>query len=689
MPATRLPHRVLTLLAFWSATGGLLVAGVYAADGLETELDRLEAAVPTDVAGYRAESSESLGERTAAVDEAAAAVARQVSSGDLVNAIDRLFAAHGRVTRLGDVCLELRAQFAGSEVGPLARDSAPTDEVEAARQVVRRYLRTNDRLIDLAARLRYSLVDALEQAWQRAGGERGARDRLLERARHHASDVGALVLSRQVLGAAARGESVPGGQLLAACELAAETGQVDSLPALAALARRPRIAPSTLLRLAQTIRRLGLPQDADPEAPAELPRPAITATELETLLGRIDERRLATAEQDARRELLAWLAARRESGWAEATFRWGKFELAPGDWLLMRNPSPFNLFTDLAPGLFTHVGVLAAAELPGGRRRLVVVDLPERGATMPATSFELFVQRTLHFVVLRHRDPAVQAPLAEAAVAVIGNEIEFDLNFRTERLAELQGQSLADAKIKTYCAGLLLLCGQTTGRPRSEFFPIPEYPAGGRALENVAQLGMSVGKDFVSPTGALFSPQLELVARREPMYDPTREIEEAVYNHFSDRVQTTRLDPNPSWTQSLTQKLAEASRWNSLLARALASAAGVSAETDLLAAAKTAAVIETLDEIAQEASRKFTAARDALRTSDQVLASRRLNRSEWSAIRRLRQTHAGLHRQWISRQLSPRELRRRLVAYYIASGRQALDERFFSLAAGQVLGQDR
>jgi hypothetical protein len=42
----------------------------------------------------------------------------------------------------------------------------------------------------------------------------------------------------------------------------------------------------------------------------------------------------------------------------------------------MRNPSPYNLFTDLAPGLFTHVGVVAVETGSDGKRRMVVVDLP-------------------------------------------------------------------------------------------------------------------------------------------------------------------------------------------------------------------------------------------------------------------------------------------------------------------------
>ncbi len=87
-------------------------------------------------------------------------------------------------------------------------------------------------------------------------------------------------------------------------------------------------------------------------------------------------------------------------------------------------PLAYNLFTDLAPGLFTHVGVLAWEEGTDGVRRLVVVDLPERGTKIPATNVDLFLQRTLNYVFLRHKDPQVAAQMGQAAADCIGNPSE-------------------------------------------------------------------------------------------------------------------------------------------------------------------------------------------------------------------------------------------------------------------------
>jgi hypothetical protein len=347
----------------------------------------------------------------------------------------------------------------------------------------------------------------------------------------------------------------------------------------------------------------------------------------------------------------------------------------PGDWLLMRNPSPYNLFTDLSPGLFTHVGVVTTEQGADGIRRMVLVDLQEQGR-MSTINIEIFVQRSLHYVFLRHPDPVVARQMAEAARSVIGNETEFDLNFRTERVLELAHQPLAGKKIRTYCAGLLLLCALQTPVDRHEFFPVIEYAAGGQTTENLALLGMSFGKDFVSPTGALYSSKMQLVGRREPMYEPRRQIEEAVYDYFASGLVDKKLDPAPELFDSLRFKVAAAARHSPLLAQALASASGINADADLLAAARAAAVLETLDEVAQRTSTEFDRARNAVRR--EASETRNLPPAAAEAEARLRREHAQLVQQWEADTLSPRNLRIKLVDYYIAQGRQEVDRQFFT-----------
>ncbi len=63
--------------------------------------------------------------------------------------------------------------------------------------------------------------------------------------------------------------------------------------------------------------------------------------------------------------------------------------------------------------------------------------------------------------------------MSDAARSMIDNEIEFDLNFRTARVTELKGQPLAGKKIKTYCAGLLLLCALQSDHPGKRSFRLP------------------------------------------------------------------------------------------------------------------------------------------------------------------------------------------------------------------------
>jgi hypothetical protein len=359
------------------------------------------------------------------------------------------------------------------------------------------------------------------------------------------------------------------------------------------------------------------------------------------------------------------------------TYRLGSFEVRAGDWLLMRNPSPYNRFSNVAPGLFTHVGVVAVETGPDGVRRFVIVDLPERGSRIPATTIDTYLTRTLHFVFLRHEDPAAGARMGQAVVDLIGNEVQFDLTFRTNRVQALQGKPLKGATIHTYCAGLLLLCAQAAGVPRAEVFPVAEAPAPGNTLKNLATLGLSIGDDFISPTGALFSSRLKLVGQREPMYSPGREVQEAIYDHFAAGMIQRTLRPSPDAYQSLRQKLAGLSKTNPWLARAMARANQVHEKTDLESAAKAAGVIETLDEIAEAQVGEFAAAYAALTAEDAPRPRLSVRREELQQQTLYRQRHAELFQALTGGRLSLRQLRMALVQYYAQQGQRQLDQRFF------------
>ncbi|HEY2412187.1 MAG TPA: hypothetical protein VGI40_08095, partial [Pirellulaceae bacterium] len=470
-------------------------------------------------------------------------------------------------------------------------------------------------------------------------------------------------------------------------QLMAAAGNIDSVTDLSALVLDDRTPPSLVLAAAEAIRTLGLPQDPRPGQDASVPAPPITAAKLLSRLSKIDAAQWSPQEQERVKSLSSWLTARNEHGLEGNSYRLGQFEVQPGDWLLMRNPSPYNLFTDLSPGLFTHVGVVTAENGTDGKRRMVVVDLEERGTKIPAANVETFLDRTLNYVFLRHPDPKVAAKMGESAAAIIGNPAEFDLNFRTDRIAALKGASLAGQKIHTYCAGLLLLCAEQTDQPREAFFPITETAAAGHTQANLAKLGLSVGTGFVSPTGALFSPRLQIVGRSEPMYDPQRQIEQAVYDHFAQLMQQKDLHPTDDLFQALRVKVAEYSKSSPLLATALAATANVSAQMDLVSAAKTAAVIETLDEVATGSSREFQEAREAIAegippptsgAQQTPAVPGQLTPEQRAAVDKYRNRHSDLAARWEQRQISPRGLRFELVKYYTQQGCQQLDDRFGS-----------
>jgi len=297
---------------------------------------------------------------------------------------------------------------------------------------------------------------------------------------------------------------------------------------------------------------------------------------------------------------------------------------------------------------------------------------------MQAVTVDTFVQRTLYYLVLRHPDPAVGRVMGARAREAIGRRTEFDLNFRTQRLQRLRGQPLAEKKIHTYCAGLLLLCAQETGLDRHAFFPLPERPAGGNTVRNLAKLGLTFGSDFVSPTGAIFSPHLEIVGRSDPMYDPRREVQEAVYDCFAARLAGGELVPAPDWAQTFRLKLAEAARSNPLLAQAMADVTGVDRDTDLVAAAKTLTVVETLDRIAQGSSDEFYLARAAIMAGPEPeLLRGGYSEEEIREMRVYRGRHEELLDAWQTARISLRELDARLVAYYVEQGKGRLGARFF------------
>jgi len=634
-------------------------------------LAELESVLPSASLDFTAETTArvlSLVDRLEEAEYQKSLYSRDADSATILKMVEDLVITKARVDELLQETLAKRTQFLASEAG------------EPRRKAIRQFLLTTSALTDLSGRLRYLSYDALHEAAYDLRNNEAGRKRLLEILTEHKSTIGAAVMAQVILLPPRSPEndtpaatSLEQSQVL---KLIRETRQHDLV---GLLARYIRSAPDPRLQIsaAATIRRVGMPQKPRPEADPTLPKPAIEADELHTILSRIDGSQLPADWNARREELIGWLDIRRREGEPDETYRLGQLDLQAGDWFLMRNASPYNLFTDLSPGLFTHVGVVTVERGSDGIRRFVVIDLPERGNYMPAVTVDTFVKRTLDYAFLRHADDAVREEMGDVARTIIGNESHFDLGFRTDGIKKLKGQDLQGKKIHGYCAGLLLLCAQATEAPHQDFFPIPEHPAGGNTQDNLSKLEISMGHDFLSPTGPLFSERMLLVGRREPMYNAKRQIDQAVYDHFADNLKNKVLVPSPDWFQSMRQSMAEASKGNPLLAKALARTAGVNENMDLVAAAKLGAVVETLDEIAYGASGEYLQARAAMR-EPMVRSLRRRQADERVRQTRLyQQRHAELYRSFSAGNLSPRQLRVELVRYYINKGNRQLDERFF------------
>jgi hypothetical protein len=649
----------LALIVFFVA-GALGARGLLAAD--DVSIAALRGALPRSAH----ECDESTFRR---VDAAAGDLAGRAAmlpefrdgtpAAELFRRVESLATTQRQIDEIVDQILALRTRFA----------TLPDDPSRRGR--IRGFLKTAARMIDLSGRLRHSSVDLFDNVAVAVSAAPRDLRRLIELFQRHKSTVGASVMTPFLNDPPPDNseglQPISADLKIAILQLIGQTGYTDALATVARTLRASPSYPEVTLTAAETAGQLGLPQDPLPDQDPTLPKPAITAGELHSIVSRVRLPRRRIDLVRRQRELLLSLDLKRQKGLTEDEYRLGRHVLRPGDWLLMRNPSPYNLFSDLSPGLFTHVGVVTTVTPPDGKRRLVVVDLPERGTRILATNVDLFVQRTLNYVVLRHPDPEVAAKMATTAAAVVGNESQFDLNFRTERVAQLKGRPLAGAKINTYCAGLLLLCAQETGRDTAEFFPIPDRCAGGRTKENLARLGVSIPDGFLSPTGPLFSSQLAIVARREPMHSPGREIEQAVFDHFAASLRERKLTGSWDEFHALRIKLAEAARSNPLLAKALAKAANVNQEMDLVSAAKTAAIVATLDEAAFGASRQFTAAWQAFMRPD----------ADPSAAEAVKKRHDDLWRRRQLGQITTADLRRDLVGFYTNVGRSDVDQRLF------------
>lgn len=627
----------------------------------KSALDVLDETIPKTAAECTLENLKTVRGQSIAIESWAAQLTWQKapSGAQTIARLGTIIKAKQRV----DADLQKLLGIRG-EVAPYAAEAGD-------RQFARNFLAIASQLIDLSGRLRFILRDAIT-----SGGANLSEpeiDQAINLMRTSKVSVGASALA-PLLDSPELSYSV----LKHIVDLMGVSNEPVLISDLAKVIRNQEHPPDLRMSAIIAVINLGVPQDAQPNAPKGEAAPVITAKEMATVLAALrftadfDPSYLKTREQ-----ILPRLQEMAAKGYEGSGLRYGTTEIRPGDWLLIRNPSPYNQVTDLAPGLFTHVGVVAETVDSDKRRRLVLVEIPERGDKVPGTNVDVYLARTLHYMFLRHPDEAVQAKMAEVAATVIGNETQFDLTFQSRRVRELKGQPLAGARLHTYCAGLLHLCAQETDKPLEDFFPIIEGPPGGYCLMNLEKLGMAIGDDFVSPTGALLSSKLVITGQREPMYDPGREVKEAVYDYFAKCLVDKQLEPSPDAYQSLRTKVAGLAKTNPWLAKALAKTNNVSEHIDLEAAAKAAAVIETLDEIADDALRRYLFARKVVTTAD----LNRLPAAERASAQSYRRAHSDLANQFGRGTASPRDVRIALVAYYSQYGHKQVDARFFPLGA--------
>jgi hypothetical protein len=591
--------------------------------------------------------------------------------------LEQLISARQSLDQYINEVLKQRHQL--EAVAAAAGGSIPDDNAMAA---VRGYLRATNALVDLSGRVHEHTRGAINHAALGLAAYPDERHEMFEMFLRLESRAGASIAAYALNDPApqtfnnARPASLETKRLV--LDLIRKTRQDDVLPILSDLLYSQRAAPRLAIEVAETVLEIGLPQEPDAAQSSEVGTAPLLPSELIELMRRIPASALDEEYLRRRDAIIARLSEYAEKGLTTPSLRIGRLDVRPGDWLLIRNPSPYNLFTNISPGLFTHVGVVAEHRDSRGIRRLVVVEILEQGTRIQYSNVDAYLQVTLNYVFLRHRDPAVARKMAERALEAIGRPCRFDLAFQLQGAERLKGRPLANEKIETYCAGMLLLCAQETGLPVEQFFPLPEKTLSPRVMENLHRMGMAVGTELVSPTGPLFAQDMEMIGRRDALWDPSREIEQAIFDHFAERILADTVYPKANLYQGLRQQIAEMSQENAYLAGVLATLGDVDAETDLAAAARAAAVVEALDEVAYGQSEVYRDLWNAFRAGPRELMERRgLNDEAIRRIEELRTSQGDLWESWIARRINPLELRSALVNQCIEKGERMVDSRFF------------
>ncbi len=167
-----------------------------------------------------------------------------------------------------------------------------------------------------------------------------------------------------------------------------------------------------------------------------------------------------------------------------------------------------------------------------------------------------------------------------------------------------------------------------------------------------------------------------MAGRRAPVYAPDSEIAEAVYDHFALCMARYDLSDKRDTYQETRLRLAEAAKTNPALARLLGQLNNVNPAMDLVSAAKTAAVVENLDRVANRNSGGYTDAFFALTCGPLERLKGEYTKEEIERFGKLRERHADLFRRIMGGQIDPRSLRQALVAYYVRRGQAEIEKQF-------------
>ena len=411
------------------------------------------------------------------------------------------------------------------------------------------------------------------------------------------------------------------------------SGQTNLLEELALLTEADGVDPLARLLAARCIEQFGVPQLARLTQPVEVPQSTVTARRIATAIERVRPSLPPSLQTDASSLALRLQSKAVQGAAPSETMRVMGIHFQRGDWILLREATPFTVASSLHPQCYHRIALVAHEAGTDGLGRLVVIDHTNNRLGVQVSSLDnwiAFVQEhTIAWCVLRPVDALLSQMIEQSALSLA--VVRSSARESNERSSVFQDRSCFSSGLAVTRSALA-----ATGVNPAIFFPLQESSPEGILGDNLKRLGVDLPDSFCSPTGLLLSKACIPIAMKIQAFDSRCGIRSAVFEYF-DRSLCTRV------VDSLSEH--SGSKTITLFLNEVADRAVAAFDTAILA------IVESDDP-------------DAAPPTDAQSESLRL--------------YSHLVEQWGQQQLSLAQLREEVSQHVVADAIRTLDRKFFS-----------